>query len=713
MKKTIYWMMMAMFACIIITSCSEDETHSTPPEQQEQPAEPPVANVTQTMKDAFAEGSVTDVDGKPIAGVVVNTGEITVYTDDKGCFSLNKVADASGRFVLTFSKDGYFTITRSGVFEKNLSMQVVMQPKGGDNTASVSFSSNNTSTIEAAGMKVVVPPASLVTMDGRAYEGTVKADMFYLSPDNGNFSQMMPGGDLAAMRSDETDATLISYGMVEVSLSDASGNKLQLKEGEQSEMTFPIPEGMKENPPASIPLWYFDEKSGLWIEEGEATLQGDVYVGTVGHFSWHNLDVPSERVTISGKVTDCKGRALPRIMVTVEQTSAMTRSDGTYTVYVPENTPVKVVVESDAYYQYQPEVSVDVAGQPGGSVVRDVNLELPCLPTISGRVINTAGSFVMARIYCEYTFNGTLSTSDISYTDAVTGAYSLRTPTDAVGTAVLYVDLLNGEKQAYEIELTGEDITKDIYVTQETGNDNLITITSASGEVLARAVADGEKALTVMALGTFGYIAPILMCDEGSMTIAYEGYDGTSTSMEGATLAFYALNESGTGIVFSSEVAHVDILEKTDTLITFSVQAEGSYVDENGAQQNANFTARLTSKISVETSGLRTNVTDWSSLQCAGSVPVLKLPVDLVATISMYGMDIEALYYYGTMADVEDMGKKLLDSGWSVVSEEGDDESYTVVYMNSSFAMLSIAYDKNGTEGPDGNRYQICVVPMV
>lgn len=69
-------------------------------------------------------------------------------------------------------------------------------------------------------------------------------------------------------------------------------------------MTFPIPETMRDNPPPTIPLWYFDDESGLWVEEGIATLQGDVYVGEVGHFSWHNLDVPAERVSISGKVTD-------------------------------------------------------------------------------------------------------------------------------------------------------------------------------------------------------------------------------------------------------------------------------------------------------------------------------------------------------------------------------------------------------------------------
>ena len=108
------------------------------------------------------------------------------------------------------------------------------------------------------------------------------------------FEGMMPGGDLSAQRTDGSSTMLLSYGMTAVNLTDNNGNKLQLKEGSEATLTFPIPVSMKDNLPASIPLWSFNEKTGLWEEEGLAELKGDVYVGKVKHFSWVNLDEPSD-----------------------------------------------------------------------------------------------------------------------------------------------------------------------------------------------------------------------------------------------------------------------------------------------------------------------------------------------------------------------------------------------------------------------------------
>jgi hypothetical protein len=187
----------------------------------------------------------------------------------------------------------------------------------------------------------------------------------------------MPGGDLAAIRTTGSETQLISYGMAEVSLTDNAGNPLQLKEGAASQLTFPIPAGMESNPPATIPLWYFDEERGIWIEEGTATLQGNVYVGSVTHFSWHNLDVPGERVTIKGKVTDCEDKPVSYVKVTVDQTAAVTNSKGEYSVFVPANTPVTVVVKSKDYSNYSPEVSHNISGKLGGTVVTQ-DIKLPC-----------------------------------------------------------------------------------------------------------------------------------------------------------------------------------------------------------------------------------------------------------------------------------------------------------------------------------------------
>lgn len=170
-----------------------------------------------------------------------------------------------------------------------------MHEKGNsDISTSATFEANSGRLLTVGDMKVDIPAAKVVKSDGTAYTGTVNADMLYLDPNNETFNEMMPGGDLAAVRTDNSEVQLVSWGMVEVSLTDGSGQCFTMKEDGTSVMTFPIPEGMESNPPETIPLWYFNEETGMWVEEGVARLEGNVYVGEVNHFSWHNLDWPED-----------------------------------------------------------------------------------------------------------------------------------------------------------------------------------------------------------------------------------------------------------------------------------------------------------------------------------------------------------------------------------------------------------------------------------
>jgi protocatechuate 3,4-dioxygenase beta subunit len=343
-----------------------------------EPEPEPKPPVEVVMQDVALAGIVLDVDGKPLAGVSVSTGSLKVSSGSDGAFAFSKAATVNNRAIVRFEKSGYFSITRSGVKENEMSLEVVMRRKGSDNASSqASFGANEAKTLSVGTMKAVIPASALVKADGSAYTGTVNADMLYLDPNDANFAEAMPGGDLAAIRSNNSTAQLLSYGMTEIALTDNAGNPLQLKNGASSELTFPIPAGMENNPPATIPLWYFDEERGLWVEEGTATLQGNVYKGTVSHFSWHNLDVPAERVTIKGKVTDCENKAVSYVKVTVDQTAAVTNSKGEYSVFVPANTPVAVKVKSKDYDGYSPEVSHNVPGKPGGTVVTQ-DIKLPC-----------------------------------------------------------------------------------------------------------------------------------------------------------------------------------------------------------------------------------------------------------------------------------------------------------------------------------------------
>lgn len=330
------------------------------------------------MQNTVLTGTVRSASGAPLGGVQVVSGDISTVTANDGTFSLEQAATVNRRAVIRFDRQGYFSVTRSGVWADEMHIETVMQAKGnGSNTAAASFGANEAKTLSAGGMKVDIPASSLVRADGSAYTGSVNADMLYLDPNNADFAELMPGGDLAGVRTDNSETQLISYGMTEVSLTDNAGNALQLKAGAVSELTFPIPAGMENSPPATIPLWSFDGERGIWIEEGTAMLRGNEYVGTVNHFSWHNLDVPADRVTVKGRVTDCENNPAAYVKVTVEQTAAATNSKGEYSVFVPANTPVAVVVKSSDYGNYSPEVSHSVPGKTGGSVVTQ-NISLPC-----------------------------------------------------------------------------------------------------------------------------------------------------------------------------------------------------------------------------------------------------------------------------------------------------------------------------------------------
>ena len=359
---------MAMMMTIAIVGCKKD----TNPDDNNNNNDNNNKGVV--MQNVTLNGIVNDISGNPLGGVRVTTGTLIATSGNDGKFSFQQAGVVNNRAVIKFEKTGYFTLTRSGVKGDDMFIEAVLFPQGNSSISmKTTFEASSAKTLEVSGMKVALSASSVVKADGSAYTGVVNANMLYLDPNNENFAGMMPGGDLAATRSDNSDVMLISWGMTNVNLTDNAGNPLQLKEGSPAALTFPIPEGMKDSPPATIPLWHFDENKGIWIESGVATLQGSVYVGTATHFSWVNLDEPAKRVTIKGKVVDCNNKPVSYVTVKADQTSGITNSKGEYTVYVPEYTPVTLKVTanggSDSHY---------VPGQPGNTIYTAPNLEVPC-----------------------------------------------------------------------------------------------------------------------------------------------------------------------------------------------------------------------------------------------------------------------------------------------------------------------------------------------
>lgn len=215
-KYSFPFLLMALLMMLLsFTSCSKlkDLLNGGDDGDDDNGGNNPSEIVEGEMTEYQLSGFVKDVDGTPIGGVTVSSGISTVSTNTLGFFEFSKVNMVDSRSVVRFSKDGYFDIVRSmnQVYGNGgESWEVVMCKKGnGDFTSVKTYGSSTAQTLQAGGMKIEMPANGYqIDATGTAYTGKVKTDMLYLNPNNDVFAEMMPGGDLAAVRSDGSEAKL-------------------------------------------------------------------------------------------------------------------------------------------------------------------------------------------------------------------------------------------------------------------------------------------------------------------------------------------------------------------------------------------------------------------------------------------------------------------------------------------------------------------------
>lgn len=434
------------------------------------------------MEDIALSGIVRDASGTPIEGVSIVSGSSSATTNTDGFFEFDQIQVVSvqnDRSVVRFSKAGYFDVVRSMNADdaEGASWEVVMcRKENNDFTSIKTYSSSSDQTLQAGEMKIDMPQDGYkVDGTGAGYTGKVKSEMVYLDPNNERFSEMMPGGDLAAVRSDNSSAQLVSYGMTDLNMYAENGDKLQLKDGCKAKLTFPIPAGMDKNPPASIPLWSFNEKTGLWEEEGSAALQGNVYVGEVAHFSWVNLDYPEKQGTVYGYVKDDTGKVLPGVRLSIGQllASTVSKSDGYYSHEVPANTAFNITVKDLYYGGINQNVSVKVSALSPGER-RQVDITLPHLVRVYGKVMNERGDGIRSSVWVQTD----KAKTEVLQTDK-DGNFNVYVPKDMKGKATVFARTYRGDEVSKDITIEDKDVYVELTVGGTGGvNTNMIHIFS-------------------------------------------------------------------------------------------------------------------------------------------------------------------------------------------------------------------------------------------
>nr|WP_294708563.1 carboxypeptidase-like regulatory domain-containing protein [Prevotella sp.] len=671
------------------------------------------------MEDIALSGIVRDASGTPIEGVSIVSGSSSATTNTDGFFEFDQIQVVSvlnDRSVVRFSKAGYFDVVRSMNAADGASWEVVMCKKENNDFTSIkTYSSSSDQTLQAGEMKIDMPQDGYkVDGTGASYTGKVKSEMVYLDPNNERFSEMMPGGDLAAVRSDNSSAQLVSYGMTDLNMYAENGDKLQLKDGCKAKLTFPIPAGMGENPPASIPLWSFNEKTGLWEEEGSAALQGNVYVGEVAHFSWVNLDYPEKQGTVYGYVKDDTGKVLPGVRLSIGQllTSTVTQSNGYYSHDVPANTDFCITVKDLYYGGIDQKVSVKVPALSPGER-RQVDITLPHLVRVYGKVMNERGDGIRSSVWVQTE----KAKTEVLQTDG-DGNFNVYVPKDMRGKATVYARTYRGDEISGDITIENEDVYVELIVSGSGGvNTNMIRIFS---DVL------GNEEWPIPT-----YTSPIsgvlllddnlmLMPEEKAnilMTIMVAHYDKEKTTYTDGVTA-YVTNQAEKRLFRTMPGKEMKCtVQRSGNDFVFSLIGDGVFGKESSDEDDAD------EPVYDENAGLVGKMMSYPLLAAAKTLrnikPVdagfpsftpqleAKAPLALLITESLKLGKGGIVYYNGGSSDYKTLKNAAAKLGLTNMGEDNEDGYMSVTFYSAKEKkLITLEYNPHATGATDKNTFE-------
>nr|WP_297029277.1 carboxypeptidase-like regulatory domain-containing protein [Prevotella sp.] len=669
------------------------------------------------MEDIALSGIVRDASGTPIEGVSIVSGSSAATTNTDGFFEFDQIQVVSvlnDRSVVRFSKAGYFDVVRSMDADDDAadgaSWEVVMcRKENNDFTSIKTYSSSSDQTLQAGEMKIDMPQDGYkVDGTGAGYTGKVKSEMVYLDPNNERFSEMMPGGDLAAVRSDNSSAQLVSYGMTDLNMYAENGDKLQLKDGCKAKLTFPIPAGMGENPPASIPLWSFNEKTGLWEEEGSAALQGNVYVGEVAHFSWVNLDYPEKQGTVYGYVKDDTGKVLPGVRLSIGQLLAptVTNSDGYYSHEVPANTAFSITVKAQYYGGISQMAFVNVAAlSPGES--RRVDITLSHMVRVYGRVMNEKEEGIRSTVWVQTDKDK----SELCQTDKE-GNFNVYVPKDMKGNATVCARTFRGEEVSKEITIHNEDVPVDLIIGNAGGGSsaNMIYIFS---DILGDAVWP-IPTYTSMESGVIIVDDTLsLMPDEDAaigLNIAIPHYDREKNTYQDGVLVYAENSDIKHRFLTAPGKKMKCTVQRNGGNFVFSLEGYGSYVNNSTEEGDEN--AKLIGKdMSYPLLAAFKSLRNIKPVDAGfpSFTPQLEAKAPFAVLITESGKVGKGgiVFYNGGSSDYQTLKNAAAKQGFTNLGEDNDEKEGTMAvffYSAKKKALISLEYNPKAP-GITGNTY--------
>ena len=229
-------------------------------------------------------GTVTDTRKNAILGALISIGGEQVTTDRNGSYTIESKATIKEQ-VLTVQHRNYFLNSKilSNITKNRKVARIELEK-----TFNIrSFSALVGTTLTYGNAKIKLPANAYKTSKGKTYTSRVIAYMSYHPFTSNKTKTLLPGMQEGDVKSLTTD------GFISLKVTDTKHNPLTLTKGHVATLIFPV-DNKTSSTPEKMPLSYYDEKTGKWIKNAEATLiqeEESYYQGSVKQIHMWGLNV--------------------------------------------------------------------------------------------------------------------------------------------------------------------------------------------------------------------------------------------------------------------------------------------------------------------------------------------------------------------------------------------------------------------------------------
>ncbi len=345
-----FWLLIVSSLLFSLGSCKKDldtvVTEPLPGDTYQVPAASPVTG--------SVSGLVVNNSNQPVNGAEVRIGSNMVTTDVNGLFSFTNVPLDKYFSAVTVTMPGFFKAYRSfsaSTARSFLSVKLIAKTL----TGTISSNAGGTASLSNGTELLFQANSIVVKSSGVAYSGTVNVYAAYIDPTAYDIRSTLPGSFIG--RDGNSLYALQSAGMIAVELESATGEALQLDASKPATIQMPIPASLISKAPSSMDTWSLNEQ-GVWSKEGRATRIGNNYEMQATHFSFWNLDVPTNAIYLTLHVQDQNGNPITNSLVELSipnnntwwgSTYGYTDNQGNVSGFVPSGFGIEMNVFPNPY----------------------------------------------------------------------------------------------------------------------------------------------------------------------------------------------------------------------------------------------------------------------------------------------------------------------------------------------------------------------------